>query len=371
MIGITNTSSALSSVIAIAIGLFVAFIILFITNPSNAVNGFIGLVSRPVSNMKQVGDVLFVATPIMMTGLSVAFAGKTGLFNIGATGQFLFGGYFAVLVGVKCPFIPGPLLCFAAIFAAFIAGAVWGSIPGLLKAFRNVNEVISCIMLNYISMFLVNYLVLNTVWNKLHNNSVAVAAHANLPKMGLGNIFKSGTLVSAVNSGIFVAVLAAVVIYIILQKTTLGYELKACGYNKDAARYAGINERRSIITAMSISGGLAGLGGALLYLSGAGIHIEVVDVLTPYGFQGIPVSLLALHNPIGVIFSSIFVAYISVGGNFMQLFGYTPQIVDIIIAVIIYFSAFALLMKGYIQRIAKKITRPSASSVEGGASDES
>jgi simple sugar transport system permease protein len=370
-LNMSNTSSILSSLIAIAFGLIFALIILLLTSPEQAFGGFFALLSRPLRNMKEIGDILYFATPLMLTGLSVAFAGKTGLFNIGATGQMLMGGYFAVLVGVKCAFLPGPLLMIAAVLAAIAAGAVWGSIPGLLKAFRNVNEVISCIMLNYISMYLVNTLVVNTVHDRFIHRSESVADHANLPKLGLDYIFTAGVRPSSVHSGIFIAIIAAIVVYIILQKTTLGFELKACGFNRDSARYAGVNEKRGVITAMTISGSLAGLAGAVYYLSGAGIGITIVNTLLPHGFQGIPVALLAANNPIGVIFSAIFIGYLTVGGSYMQVFGYTREIIDIIIAVIIYFSAFSLLMKGYIHKwtAGKRGRSEKAEIGEGGAAD--
>jgi len=353
-------SSALSSFAAIAVGLAVGFLVLLISNPHDAAMGFITLLTSGVSDLKNAGQVLYFATPIIMTGLAVAFAGKTGLFNIGASGQFIVGAYCAILVGVRCAFLPGILLCPAAIVAAIIAGALWGALPGLLKAWRNVNEVISCIMMNYIGMYLVNYLIILTVYDQRRNITMAAPAHANVPTWGLENIFRVGNSPSSANGGIFIAIAAALIIYMILEKTVFGYEIKACGFNKNAAEYAGINSRRGIIMAMAISGALAGLGGALLYLSGAGKGIDVVDTLAQEGFNGIPVALLALNNPIGVIFSGLFIAYLTVGGFRMQLYNYAPQAVDMIISIIIYFSAAALLIKGFLQKIGKreKKTRP-------------
>jgi len=297
-----------------------------------------------------------------MTGLAVGFAGKTGLFNIGASGQFIVGAYFAVLVGIRLSFLPGPVLVIAAILAAMLGGAVWGILPGVLKVYRNVNEVISCIMMNYIGMYLVNYLIpITGVYNRLRNETARTPAHANIPKMGLDQIFPN----SDANGGIFIAIIAAIIMYIILQKTKLGYELKACGFNKNAARYAGINAGRGVVTAMVVSGALAGLGGALLYLAGAGKCIKVLDLLAPEGFNGIPVALLALHNPLAVIFSGLFISYLTVGGFNLQGLGYPVEVVDMIIAVIIYFSAFALLIKGYFQMVVLGRKR------EGDASGES
>ncbi|MDR0464220.1 MAG: ABC transporter permease [Treponema sp.] len=345
---------ALSSVTAIIVGLLAGLVILFATNAPQAFFGFGAILTGGFSDLNNLGQVLYFATPIIMTGLSVGFSMKTGLFNIGAAGQFIVGAYAAVLVGVRGGFLPGHLHWITALLAAIIAGALWGAIPGIFKALFNVNEVISCIMTNYIGMYLVNFLVTRTIYDSLRNQSMRVLSSANIPKMGMNQVFRDGFIVSSANSGIFIAVIFAVVIFFILEKTSFGYELKACGFNRDAARYAGINEKRSIILSMIIAGALAGLGGALLYLAGSGKGITVVDILAQEGFNGIPVALLGLNNPIGIIFSGLLIAYLNVGGFNMQLFDFPPQIIEIIIAVIIYFSAFALIVKGFFNSIKKR-----------------
>jgi simple sugar transport system permease protein len=346
--------NALSSVTAIFTGLLAGLIILLLSNASQALHGFAAILTSGFSSMRDFGQVLYFATPIIMTGLSVSFSSKTGLFNIGASGQFIVGAFAAVLVGVKCDFLPGHLHWITALLAAMIAGAVWGAIPGIFKAFFNVNEVIACIMTNYIGTYLVNFLITRTIFDSLRNQSMRVANTANLPKMGMDNVFREGFSVSSANSGIFIAILFAVLIYFILEKTSFGYELKACGYNRDAARYAGINEKRSIVFSMAIAGAMAGLGGALLYLAGSGKSITVADVLAQEGFIGIPVALLGLNNPLGVIFSGMLIAYLNVGGFNMQLYNFAPQVIEIIIAVIIYFSAFALLVKNFFNALILK-----------------
>lgn len=342
-------SDILSSLLAIVAGLIVGFIILLISKPSQALGAFMVILTSGFGDLKSVGQVLYYATPIIMTGLSVGFANKTGLFNIGASGQFTIGGFAAIYVGVKFTFLPGFLHCLVALLAAMIAGALWGCLPGFLKAKRNVNEVIACIMMNYIGMYLVNYLITKTVYDSLRNQSMRVASAANLPKLGLDTLFPN----SSANSGILVAIIMAVIIYIVLQKTKFGYEIKAVGYNRDAAQYAGMNEQHSIVYSMAIAGALAGLGGALLYLAGSGARIDVVDTLAAEGFNGIPVALLGLNNPIGIIFSGLLISYLKVGGFNMQLYDFSPEVIEIIIAIIIYFSAFALLLKNIIQQIKR------------------
>lgn len=301
--------------------------------------------------MKEVGQVLYFATPIMLTGLSVGFAFKTGLFNIGASGQFIIGAFAAVYVGLNFKFL-GPVCWVVALLAAFLAGALWALIPGLLKAFFNVHEVISSIMMNYIGMYLVNYLVAGNhkLFDQLRNQSLSLPKNAEIPKMGLDKIFPK----SSVNGGFFIAVLFVIIIYIILNKTTFGFELKAVGFNRDSSKYAGINEKRSIILSMAIAGALAGLGGGLLYLAGSGKHIEVIDVLAAEGFTGISVALVGLSNPIGILFAALFIAYITEGGFFLQLYNFVPEVINIIISVIIYFSAFALIIQSAISYMRTK-----------------
>lgn len=347
-------SSFMASLLAILCGLVVGFVVLLVADPANAFWGLLAILTGGLSDMKNLGQVLYAATPIILTGLSVGFANKTGLFNIGASGQFIVGAYVAVLMGVKCTFIPGPLLWLACLLGAMLAGAVWGLVPGFLKAVCNVNEVIACIMMNYIGMYGVNFLIQLTVFDSLKNQSLPVAENANAPKLGMDLIFRSGATASSANAGIFIAVLAGVVIYYLIEKTKFGYELKACGYNRDAARYAGINETRSIVLSMVIAGALSGLGGACLYLAGAGKGIEVLDTLAAEGFNGIPVALLGLNNPIGIIFSGLFVAYLNQGGFNMQVYGFAPQVIDIIISVVIYFAAFSLLLRGFVERRVKR-----------------
>jgi len=306
------------------------------------------------------GQVLYFATPLILTGLSVGFAFTTGLFNIGAAGQFIMGAFAAVYIGVKCTFIPAPFHWMAALLAAAVVGGLWALIPGVLKAYLNVHEVISTIMMNYIGMYFANFMVKTTIYDSKKALSMNVAESAVLPKAGLDKVFynpigSSGAVdLSTVNCGIYIAVGVAVIMYIVLNKTTFGYELKACGFNRNASKYAGINEKRSIVLSMVIAGALSGLGGGLLYLSGAsGRHIKAVDVLAVEGFNGIPVALLGLSNPIGIIFSAIFISYITLGGNYLQTLDFVPEIIDIIIACIIYFSAFDLLFRNMLPRLLK------------------
>ena len=298
-----GASSFISSCMAIAIGLLFGLVIILFTNPANAFDGFLNMLFGPLKmGMMGIGRVLFYAIPIIMTGLSVGFAFKTGLFNIGTPGQFITGAFAAVYVGVHWTFLPAEIHWIVALLAAFIVGGLWAIVPGIMKAYLNVNEVISSIMMNYIGMYLVNFLVKATVFDELRSQSLGVASSAEIPRLGLDQLFRGSTL----NAGILIALGMVIIIYIILNKTKFGYEMKACGFNADAARYAGINEKKNIVLAMVIAGALAGIGGGLVYLSGSGKFISIVEVLAPEGFNGIKVAQLGISNPNENFFSEIF-----------------------------------------------------------------
>jgi len=364
---------AFSSIFSILVGLLFGFIILLISNPGQAVDGFVIILKGGFSTgAKGMGQVLYFATPLILTGLSVGFAFKTGLFNIGAAGQFIMGAFAAVYIGVKWTFLPAPWHWIVALIGAAVIGGLWALIPGLLKAYLNVHEVIATIMMNYIGMYTANYLVKLTVFDSKKSLSMNTAESAVLPKGGLDYIFfnqlGSTKDMSTVNCGIWIAIAVAIIMYIILNKTIFGYELKACGFNAHASKYAGINAKRNIVLSMVIAGMLAGLGGGLLYLSGAnGRHIKVVDVLAAEGFNGIPVALLGLSNPIGIIFSAIFISYITQGGNYLQRLDYMPEVIDIIIASIIYFSAFSLIFRMLLPRFVKFLKERKAAKNGAGA----
>ena len=371
-----GTKSVLSSFLCILAGVFVGFIVMLIIAAASpeisARDAFKGLgiiLGGPFSsgtakyiNMN-FGDMIFYSGPLILTGLSVAVAFKTGLFNIGAPGQFYMGTMGSLLVALSIPSKNGAeaffIWCFA-IIVGMCFGAMWGSIPGIFKALFGVNEVIVCIMTNWISANIVTWVFTSTP--NLKNISmgksdylITTAVTGNgTPKIGLDKLFKG----SYIDLGIILAILVAIVLLIILNKTTFGYELKACGANKHAAKYAGMNEKRNIILSMAIAGTLAALGGALYYLN-PGIEFRFGSAygkLPDYGFNGIPVALLASSNPIGVIFSGIFLRYIAQGGNELTSAGYNKYVADIIIALIIYFAGFSKLLRDFITNRQKKIT---------------
>ena len=314
-------------------------------------------------NGANIGNMLFRATPILMTGLSVAVAYKTGLFNIGAPGQYLMGtaASLQVALSMNSQVIPGWIIWILAFLAGMLAGALWGCIPGLLKAFRGMNEVLACIMTNWIaanlvSMFFTNSLLRNaeeagkiSYIKPTARNGIATA------KMGLDKLFPG----SQINGGILVAILIAILVYILKTKTTLGYELRACGSNRHAARYAGINDKRNIVLSMAIAGALAGGGAALYYLSGTPEFFwNTYQRLPGEGFNGIPLALLATNNPIGVIFAAVFMSLLDIAGQQLKTFtAYNEYITDIIISAIVYLSAFSLVIRLWLTN-RKKTPKP-------------
>lgn len=343
--------SCAASLFAIAAGLLFGLLLLYLFNSPYAYSGFIKILTSGLANTERFGKVLYQSAPLLMTGLAVSFAFKTGLFNIGATGQYTIGAFFSLTAAISFQ-----LPWWAALIMAMVGGAVWGAIPGLFKAYFNVNEVITSIMFNWIGLYAVNLIITNmpvmldNAWRTGGTRDrTAMLKHANLdaliPKLGLDELL--GT--NYVNIGIFVAMLLALITWVILQKTTFGYELKACGYNRSAGEYAGVNSRRNIVLSMMISGALAGAGGGIYYLSGTAQYTLVKNLL-PMGFNGIPVALLANSHPLGTIFSSLFISVVQVGGEALQP-EFSREIIDIIIAAIIYLSAFSLLMRTMLAKL--------------------
>ena len=314
-------------------------------------------------NPTNIGNMLFRATPLILTGVSVAVAFKTGLFNIGAPGQYLAGTTASLFLALSIPSssVPAWLIWFIAFLGGVLAGALWGAIPGLLKATLNINEVIACIMTNWIAASLVTWLFdISNLKNMVEGNKTGYVYKTTYngvatSKMGLDKLFPG----SQVNGGIIIAIIMAILVYIMLEKTTFGYELKAVGLNKNAARYAGINEKKNVILSMTIAGALAGFGAGLFYLSGGGEWNPLNSTSLPaMGFNGIATALLANSNPIGTIFSSLFISHISVGGAYLPTKYFPSEIADLISGIIIYLCAFSMLFRTLFEKklIHKKDT---------------
>lgn len=368
------TKSVLSSLLCIAAGIAVSWVVLVIIALTvesvpflHAFKGLAIILAGPFAsggaqNIAFVlGDMLFESTPILLTGLSVAIAFKTGLFNIGTPGQYLMGSMGAIIVALSIPTTPATafFVWLLALIVGTLFGVIWGLIPGFFKAFLNTNEVIICIMTNWIAANVVSWVFanntqfVNIAGGKSGYTLPTTANGVATPKLGLNYIFPG----SNIDIGIFIAIAVAIGVYILMNKTTLGYELKACGFNKHAAKYAGMNEKRNIVLSMAIAGGLAAMGASLYYLNGgAELAWNTYSKLPDNGFNGIPVALLASNNPIGVIFSAIFLRYIDKGGyNLAGFTAYNEYVSDLIIALIIYFSGFSKLIRDLLSR--KKVSK--------------
>lgn len=344
-----NRSNAfLIAVSAVVLGL-VAGGFLMVAIGSNPFEGFYYLFRGGLMNMERIGNTISTAITLMLVGLSVAFAFKTGLFNIGASGQMLVGGLCATIVA-HYVFLPRPLYLAVLIASAFVGGALWGVIPGLLKAKFNVHEVVATIMMNWIAYWSVYYIVPAYLKGpSLETESKSIALGQTLRAPWLTDLFGGGYI----NLGIFVAIVAVFIIKFVLDKTTLGFELKAVGSNRFCAEYAGIRVNRNVIISMMIAGGLAGLAGMTFY-TGYSRNIQI-GVLPQMGFDGIAVALLGASNPVGVFFSALFFGLLQSGKGFMNaMTDIPPEIADTIIATIIYFTATSVLFSRFWDSVGRR-----------------
>ena len=333
--------NALYTFIAIIIGFAAGAVLLAVAgiNPGVAygklLNGVFGQV-------KYLTWSVVYAAPLILTGLSVAFSFRTGVFNIGAEGQFVVGSIAACTVGLLFD-LPAPIHILLCIAAAVAAGAVWGIIVGFLKVKRGINEVLSYIMFNWIAFYLSNYIV-NLSAIRRTGGGEASKDVADSARILAPEFITKLTRCTAANWGIVIAVAAAVLVWFIISKTTLGYQLRAVGFSKTAAEYGGINTNRMFLTAMAISGALAGLGGAVQTLGMAG-RVSQFASQEQYGFQGITVALIGSSHPVGCIFAGLFYGAMKYGGGKLSLVKAPAEVVDIIMGIIIFFIAIAHMFK--------------------------
>ena len=344
----------LASLLCILGGLLMGYVVLLIIEPSGAWKAIVAVMKNYLVypneklQMKYLGQTLVRTAPLLMCALSVLFAYKVGMFNIGAAGQYVAGAcaalYFAL--ALKMPW-------YVCLLTAMAAGALLGAISGALKTFCNVNVVISGIMLNWIGLYLTN-LILGTVKNPTSPytlNLRGVNPGALLPNAGLNTLFNNEKTVTI---AIPLAVIMAVVVWVVLNKTKFGYELKATGFNYNAAKYAGMKENRNIILTMMISGALAGMGAALLYLTGIEEWETTLSSVPGMGFNGIAVAFLGGLSPIGSILSAYFIQHITTGGGNVDLTLYSSQISSLISSLIIFLCAFVAFFKLAIQNKIRK-----------------
>ena len=349
-----GVQSLLASLVCIVLGLFLGYVVLLIINPAGAGEAILTVIknfltyNRPASQLKYLGNTLVKTAPLLMCALAILFAYKVGLFNIGAAGQYCFGAALCLYaaLGLKWSWLPCMLL-------AILGGAVLGGISGVLKSYCNVNEVISGIMLNWIVLYLTNML-LTTVKEATSPYTLALSTtnpSAVLPSLGLGKLFNNNQYVGL---AIPLSILMAILVWVVLGKTKFGYELKATGFNKNAAKYCGMAEKRNVILSLMISGALAGMGAAMLYLTGYEQWQCSTSSVPAMGFNGIAAAFLGGLNPLGTVLASFFIQHITAGGAYVDKSMYCAQISDLISAIIIYLCGFVLFMKYAMNRSAAK-----------------
>ena len=359
-----GVQSLLTSLLCILLGLLIGYLVLLLINPTGAWGAITNVMknfltySSTKAQLKYLGNTLVRTAPLLMCSLSVLFVYKVGLFNIGAAGQYVAGACACLYAALylKWHWLPCMLLAIA-------AGALLGVISGLLKSSFNVSEVISGIMLNWIALYTTNMVLTNVkeATSPYTYQLKAEGAQAILPQISLSKLLSGNQYVTI---AIPIAIVCAVVIWVVLSKTLFGYELKATGNNPNAAKYCGMAEKRNIILTLAIGGALAGLGASLLYQTGYEQWQCTYSSVPSMGFNGIAAAFLGGLNPIGSIFSSFFIQHITAGGAYVDKSLYCSQISDLISAIIIYLCSFVLFFKtvlnSWIARHEEKKARKAA-----------
>ncbi|MCR5724733.1 MAG: ABC transporter permease [Treponema sp.] len=364
--------SVLAAILCAVLGIIIGFIILLIINAEHAPKAISVILKNFLyyrnggKQLYYLGQTLVKSVPLILCGIAVLFAYKSGLFNIGIAGQYCIGAGISLWAALALH-----LPWWGCLILAVLAATLWAAIAGMLKAFCNVNEVIAGIMLNWISLYVVNVLMQNEVTMNISRSetySIAeVSPQSLIPTLGLGALFHNNRYVSI---AIPVTIIIAVIIYILLTKTIIGYELRATGLNKHAAKYAGMKDKSNIIFTMAVSGAIAGLAASMYYLTDIQPW-KTSSSVPAMGFNGIAVAFLGGLNPIGAIFAGFFIQHITQGGSFIDTKYFNPQIADLISSIIIYSCAFMFLFKTAIAKLLSRIgVKPAADSAKSNAGSE-
>ncbi len=340
--------SITTNVLTVLLG-FVFCSVLLLLFGYSPIEAYSSLFKGAFSNIKSIGDIFLRATPFIITGVAAAFGFKTGVINIGISGQMYVGGFFAVTAGVLFE-LPRVVHIPIILFFGIVGGMLWAIIPAIMKYRLNTSEIFTTIMMNYIALWSVQYFSKIIIPSEYEIRSATINESASLRSEFLSTIFGG----SYVNFGFFIAIVLVFVYYVFFEKTKAGYEMKAVGSNINAAKYAGINTKYNAFMSLIISGGIAGLAGSAFYC-GYTNNIEL-GVLPPYGFEGLTIAIMGGNSAIGMIVVSLFFAIMSVGASFMSAVAKIPnELVGVIIAVIIYFSAGAIFFKDNLQSLAYKL----------------
>ena len=344
-----------ASFICVVLGLIIGYIVIVVVDAKHSSIAFETILKGGLNapkSLRGIGATLVNAAPLLLCSLSIIFAYKCGLFNIGAPGQYVMGTLFA-FIGAYIFNAPW----YICVILAAVGGALWGVIPGLLKACLNINEVITSIMFNWIGLHILNYFA-GPEYDKMFNINLAeckpLPVASKLPTLGMESIFDGYKYVTV---AIFIAIVLAIIVAVILNKTKFGFEIKATGFNRDSAKYAGMSCTRNIVLTMAIAGALAGLAAACFYLTGYEVYSATKQTSLPaMGFNGIAVAFLGCLNPIGAIFASLFITHINIGGGYLDTTYYSAEIANLISSIIIYLCAFSLVIKTIVSKnkISKK-----------------
>ena len=351
-------ATIISIVITLLIGIVIGLVILVISSPAQGWSAFTTLITGGfIMNgaLSSIGNMIYFAVPIILIGLSFGFAFKAGVFNIGTPGQFTIGAVSAISIAIWFESSLGSGVWILALIVASVLGGIWSAISAFLKTAFNVNVIISGIMLNYIAVNSLNWFIKSRpeLYESGLNWTMEIPAAAVIPRLGMDQVFDG----KPVNIGIFIAVIAALLIWFVLRKTTIGFEMRAAGSNPDAAGYAGINVKKTALFSMFISGMLSALGGALYFLTSTGTHYWLTEAIRPEGFTGIAVALLGLLHPIGAILAGFLISFLQVGGQNMQAFGIQSEIATVITAVMIFACSISFWFKILWIKAIKKIGR--------------
>ncbi len=350
-----GVQTLLASVLCAILGIIIGFIILWFMNAEHAAEGMSAILvnffkykaASPTALMKYMGSFFVKSVPVILCAEAILFAYKAGLFNIGAAGQYTVGIIASLYTSIALGWN-----WFFCLIAAVIAGGVWGLIAGFFKAYFNVNEVIAGIMLNWIGLYICNIVLGGPACMNQSKSETYDISEVNpsgiLP--GFMQEFFGGNQYMSI--AIPLTIVVAIVILVVLNKTTFGYELKATGHNKDAAKYAGMNAKKNIMLTLAISGAIAGLAAGLYYLTGIE-HFKIASSVPGMGFTGIAVAFLGGLHPIGTIVAGLFVEYITLGGQYLNTNYYNPQVADLMIAIIIYLCGFVLFFKSILSKPGK------------------
>ena len=348
--------------LSILLGFLVGAIFLVIMGLS--VGAAYGRLISSVTSLKGFSYVVVYAVPYIVAGLSVAFSFKTGVFNIGAEGQFVVGSMAAVVTSIFGASLPKPLLIPLCFLAAMAAGALWGIVVGVLKTKWGINEVLSMIMFNWIAFYLSNFIAGLPAIKSEGTAEATKNIADNASLLFSKDFIKSTGLAPTANWGFLVAIAATVLVWFVIEKTTLGYELKAVGANKFAAEYGGINVNRSILTALAISGALAGLAGALQVM-GMGKRISIFTSQEGFGFAGIVVALIGCSNPFGVLAAGVFYGALMFGGSKLNLEGVPTQLISVIVGTVVFFIAISVIFTNLKRLKGRAAVKKAAAEKEG------